>query len=116
MAEQPISLDGADGVSPGAPNANAGGEDPVDDVMAITGQRTTLASARDPAKMLYRVKLEPRRSEPLRFNNPLCKIFMVYLEDSPPAVWKLYGASGDFADAEVRFGSPPYLSSLIYIG
>eukprot|EP00904_Undaria_pinnatifida_P002166 jgi/Undpi1/11950/HiC_scaffold_4.g01649.m1 len=102
MAEQPISLDGADGVSPGAPNANAGGEDPVDDVMAITGQRTTLASARDPAKMLYRVKLEPRRSEPLRFNNPLCKIFMVYLKDSPPAVWKLYGASGDFADAEVR--------------
>jgi len=34
MAEQPISLDGADGVSPGAPNANAEGGDPVGEVVA----------------------------------------------------------------------------------
>ena len=34
MAEQPISLDGADGVSPGAPNANAEGGDPVGEAVA----------------------------------------------------------------------------------
>ena len=56
MAEQPISLDGADGVSPGAPNANAEGGDPVGEVVAIIGPRTTLASARDPETVLYRVK------------------------------------------------------------
>ena len=48
MAEQPISLDGADGISPRASNANAEGADPVGDVVAIIGPRTTLASARDP--------------------------------------------------------------------
>ena len=53
MAEQPISLDGADGVSPGAPNANAEGGDPVGEVVAIIGPRTTLASARDPETVLY---------------------------------------------------------------
>ena len=37
MAEQPISLDGADGVSPSAPNANAEGGDPIGDVAAIIG-------------------------------------------------------------------------------
>ena len=58
MAEQPISLDGADGISPGAPNANAEGGDPVGDVVAIIGPRTTLASARDPETVLYRGKHE----------------------------------------------------------
>ena len=48
MAEQPISLDGADGVSPGARNANAEAGDAVGDVVAVVGPRTTLASARDP--------------------------------------------------------------------
>ena len=74
MAEQPISLDGADGVSPGAPNANAEGRDPVGEVVAIIGPRTTLASARDPETVLYRVKHEQRRSKPLRSNNPLWKV------------------------------------------
>ena len=58
MAEQPISLDGADGVSPGAPNANAEGGDPVGEVVPIIGPRTTLASVRDPETVLYRVKHE----------------------------------------------------------
>ena len=111
MAEQPIFLDGADGVSPGAPNANAEGGDPIGDVVAIIGPRTTLASARDPGTVLYRVKHEQRRSKPLRSNNPLQKFFMIYLKDSLPgiAVCKLCEANGDFADAEVRFGSPTYL-------
>ena len=105
------SLDGADGVSPGAPNANAEGGDPVSDVVAISGLLTTLASARDPEKVLYRVKHEQRRSKPLRSNNPLWKFFMVYLKDSLPgiAVCKLCEANGDFADAEVRLGSPTRL-------
>ena len=71
MAEQPISLAGADGVSAGTPNANADGGDPVGDVVAITGPRTTLASKRDPETVLYHVKHEQRRSKPLRSNNPL---------------------------------------------
>ena len=71
MAEQPISLDGADEVSPGAPNANAEGGDAVGDVVAIIGPRTTLASARDPETVLYRVKHEQRRTKPLRSYNPL---------------------------------------------
>ena len=71
MAEQPISLDGANGVSPGAPNANAEGGDPIGDVVAIMGPPTTLARARDPETVLYRVKHEQRRSKPLRSNNPL---------------------------------------------
>ena len=111
MAEQPISLDGADGVSPGAPNANAEGGDPVGNVVAIIGPRTTLASARDPETVLYRVKHQQRRSKPLRSFNPLWNFFMVYLKDSLPgiAVCKVCGANGDFADAEVRFGSPTHL-------
>ena len=52
MAEQPYSLDGADGVNPGAPYANG---EAVGDVVAIIGPRTTLASARDPEMVLYRV-------------------------------------------------------------
>ena len=109
MAEQPISLHGVDGVSPGAPNANAEGGDPVGDVVAIIGPRTTLASTRDPETMLYRVKHEQRRSKPLRSNNPLWKFFMIYLKDSLPgiAVGKLCEANGGFADAEVRLGSGP---------
>ena len=66
MAEQPISLDGADGVRPGAPNANVEGGDPVGDVVAIIGPRTTLASARDPETVLYRVKHEQRRDPTTR--------------------------------------------------
>ena len=58
MAEQPIFLDGVDGVSPGAPNANAKGGHPVGDNVPIIDPRTTLASARDPNTMLYRVKHE----------------------------------------------------------
>ena len=75
-AEQPISLDGADGVSPGTPNADAEGGDLIGDVLAIIGPRTTLASARDPETVLYRVKHEQRRSKPLRSNNPLRKFFI----------------------------------------
>ena len=71
MAEQSISLDGADGVNPGAPNANVEGGDHVGEVVAIIGPRTTLASARDPETVLYGVKHEQRRSKPLRSNNPL---------------------------------------------
>ena len=52
MAEQPISLDGANGVSPGASNANVEGGDPVGDVVATIGPRATLASARDPEAVL----------------------------------------------------------------
>ena len=52
MEEQPISLDGAAGVSAGTLNANAEGGDPVGDVVDIIGQRTTLASARDPERVL----------------------------------------------------------------
>ena len=66
---RPISLDDADGVSPGAPNANAEVGDPAGDVVAIIGPRTTLASARDPETVFYRVKHEQRRSKPLRSNN-----------------------------------------------
>ena len=76
MAEQPVSLDGVDGVSPSAPNANAEGGDPIGDVVAIIGLRTTLASAREHETMRYRVKHEQRRSKPLRSNNPLQKFFM----------------------------------------
>ena len=54
MAEQPISLDGANGVSPGASNANVEGGDPVGDVVATIGPRATLASARDPEAVLNR--------------------------------------------------------------
>ena len=71
MAEQPSSLDSADGASPGAPNANAEGGDPVGDVVAIIGPRTTVTSARDPETVLYHVKQERRRSKPLRSKNPL---------------------------------------------
>ena len=112
MAEQPISLDGADGVSPGSPNANAGGEDLVGDVVAIIGPRTTLASARDPETVLYPVEHEQRRSKPLRDNNPLSRFFMVYLKDSLPgiAACNFCRANGDFAESEVRFGSPTHLS------
>ena len=83
IAEQPISLDGADGVSPGAPNANAEGGDPVGHVVAIICPRSTLASTLD-------------------------HFFTVYLKDSLPgkAVRKLCEANGDFADAEV-IGSGP---------
>ena len=70
MAKQPISLNGADGVSPGAPNANPEGGDLVGDVVPIIGPRTTLASACDPETVHYRVKHEHRRSKPLRSNNP----------------------------------------------
>ena len=79
MAEQPISLDGADGISPGAPNANAEGGDAVGEDVAIIGPRATLASARDPETVLYRVEHEQRHGKPLRSNNPLWKFFMVYL-------------------------------------
>ena len=48
MPEQPISLDGAYVVSPGAPDANAEGGNPVGEVVAISGPRATLASVRDP--------------------------------------------------------------------
>ena len=71
MVEQPISLDGADKVSPGAPNANAEGRDLVGDVVAIIGPRTTLASTRDPETVLYRVKHEQRSSKSFRSNNLL---------------------------------------------
>ena len=92
MAEQPISLYGADGVTPGASNANAEGGGPVGEVVAIIGPRTTLASAHDLETVLYRMKHEQRRSKPLRSNNPLWKFFMVYLKDSLPgiAVCKLW--------------------------
>ena len=71
MAEQPISLDGVDGASPGAYNANAEGGDPGSDVVAIIGPRTTLVSARDPETAVpYRVEHAQRRSKPLR-SNPL---------------------------------------------
>ena len=109
MTEEPISLDGADGVSPGAPKANAEGGDPVGDVVAIIGPRITLASAREPETVLNRVKHEQRRSKPLRSNNPLWKFFMVYLKNSLPgiAVCMLCEAKCDFADAEIKFGSLP---------
>ena len=111
MAEQPISLDGADEVSPGAPTASAEGGDPVGDIVAIVDPRTTLASSRDPETVLYCVKHEQRRSKPLRSNNPLWKFFVVYLKNSLPgkAVCKLCEANGDFADSEVRYGSPTHL-------
>ena len=97
MAGQPIFLDGADGVNPGAPNANAEGGDPVGEVAAFIVPRTTLASARDPEAVLYCVKHEWRRNKPLRSNNLLRKVFIVYLKDSPPdiAVCKLCAANGD---------------------
>ena len=76
MAEQPISLDGADGASPGAPNANAEGGDPFGEVEAIIGPRTTLASARDPETVLYRVKHEQRRrQEAAQIQQPAVKVF-----------------------------------------
>ena len=110
MAKQPISLDGADGVSPGALIANAESGDFVVDVVAIVGPRTNLACARDPETVLYRVQHEGRRSKSLTFN-PLWIFFMVYLKDSLPgiAVCKLCEANGDFTDAKVRFGSPAHL-------
>ena len=46
MAEQPIFLDVAGGVSSGAPEVSAEGGDPVGGVAAISGPRATLASAR----------------------------------------------------------------------
>ena len=97
--------------SPDAPNANAEGRDPVGDVVAIVGPRIALASARDPGKMLDRVEHEQRRSKSLRPNNPLWTFVMVCLKDSLPAIvaCKLCGANGDFADAEVRLGSPTHL-------
>ena len=103
-AEQPIFLDGTYDVSPGAPNANVEGGDPVGDVVAIIGPRTTLASARDPERVLNRVKHEQTRSKPLRSYNPLWKFFTVYRKDSLPgmAVCKLCEANGGFAVAEVR--------------
>ena len=109
MAEQPIFLDGADSVSPGALNANAEGGDPVGDVVAVIGPPTTLVSARDPETVFYRVKHEQERSKPLRSNNPLWNFFMVYLKGSLPdiTVCKLCEADGDFVDAEVRFGPLP---------
>ena len=69
-----------------------------------------MASARDLETVLYRVKHEQRCSKPLRSNNPLRKIFMIYLKDLLPviAVSKLCEANGDFADAEDRFGSPTH--------
>ena len=63
MAEQLISLDNADGVNPGTPNANAEGGDSVGDIVAIIGPRTTLAGARYPETALYRVKHERGRSK-----------------------------------------------------
>lgn len=48
MAEQPISLNGADGVRPGAPNANAEGGDPVGEAVAISGPRIALAKCTRP--------------------------------------------------------------------
>ena len=111
MAEQPTSLDGADGVSPGAPNANAEGGDPVGGLVVIIGPRTTLASARDPETVLDRVAHAHRRSKPFRSNNSLWEFFRVYLKHPLPGidVGKLYEANGYFADAEVRFGSPTHL-------
>ena len=90
-AEQPISLDGADCVSPGAPNANAEDGDLIGHVVTIIGPRTTLASARDPEMVPCRAKHEQRRSKPLGSNNPLWKFFMVYLKDSLPGIAALRG-------------------------
>ena len=109
MAKQPISpstVPTASALAHPMPTLRAG--DPVGDVVAIIGPRTTLANARDPEMVLYRVKHEQRRSKPLRSNNPLWKFSWSYLKDSLPgiAVCKLCEANGDFADAEVRFGSP----------
>ena len=42
MAEHPISLEGADGISSGASNADAEGGGPVGDIVAIIGPRITL--------------------------------------------------------------------------
>ena len=115
MTEQPISLDGADSVIPGALNANAEGGDHVGDVVAIVGPRTTLVSARDPETVFFRGKHEQERSKPLRSNNPLWIFFMIYLQGSLPGitVCKICEANGDFVDAEVRFGLLPPLSRSI---
>ena len=75
--------------------------------MAIIGPRTTLASARDPEMVLYRMKHEHRHRKPLRSNKPLWKFF----KDSLPgiAAGKLCKANDDFADGQVRFGSFTHL-------
>ena len=110
MMDQPISLDRADGVSPGAPNANAEGGDPVGEVAAIVVPQTTLASTGDPEPVIYRVRNEQRRSKPIRSNNQLQKLIMVYLKDSFPGitVGKLCEANGVVVDAEVRFRPQTY--------
>ena len=54
MVEPPISLDGGDGVSPAAPNANAEGGDLVVKIVATMGPRTTSASARHPETVVNR--------------------------------------------------------------
>ena len=79
-------------------------------MVAIIGPRITLASARETETVLYRVKHKQRRSTPLRSNNPLRKVFVVYLKDSllGIAVCTFCEGNGDFADAEVRFGSPTH--------
>ena len=71
--------------------------------MAIIGPRTTLASARDPEMVLYRMKHEHRHRKPLRSNKPLWKFFMVYFKDSLPgiAAGELCKANDDFANAQV---------------
>ena len=74
-ADTPISRDGADGVSSGAPDANAEGGDAVANVVTISGPRTTLASARDPETVLYRVKHEKRRSKPANFQQHAVEVF-----------------------------------------
>ena len=71
MAENSIILDGAAGISPGAHNANVDGGGTVGNTGTIIGQLSILARARDPERVLYRVKDEPSRSKLVRYINPL---------------------------------------------
>ena len=111
---QEVAIDGADGVSPGAPNATADGGDSVDDVKAMINPLTTLAIARDRETLLYRIKHKQRGIMMLRFNKSLWKVILVYLMDSLPgtAVCDSCEARGDFASAEYILVSPTICGSI----
>ena len=105
MAEQPISLDGADGVSPGAPNAHAEGGDPVGDVVGYL-PADHLGECTRPRNGALPREASAEAQQAAHIPQPA--VDMVYLEDPLRgiAVCKLWEANGDFADSEVRFWSP----------
>lgn len=130
MAEQSISLEGADGVVSPAGESNADDAEVGDAIIeqadddgngeasnasnsSSRQQRVTPGSSapRDEESVRYRVLNESRRSKPARSTCPLWKFFMVYTSESLSgiAVCKLCEANGDLGLAEIRYSSPTHL-------